>query len=274
MMIYDTHMHTSNSDGSCSVDEMCISAIEKGVAGIAITDHANISVYELQDTLNKIKKCLSEIQCAKEKYKNKLQLSSGVELGEYLYAPEKAREILSLTDYDVILCSIHHIYTKSPDKFYSQINYSENISDEEINSHLSAYFDLLSETIDSFDFDILAHITCPVRYITGRHKRKTDVMIFKDKIEEILSKVISRNIALEYNTTALNDKSYNHYDCQHYEVFKLYGSMGGKLVTIGSDTHSKNHIGGNFDVAKEQLKSLGFEKYVFYENRQPIEFKL
>ena len=53
-MIYDSHMHTVNSDGRSTIAEMCQSAVEKGVSGIAITDHADMNFYESRDTYNRI----------------------------------------------------------------------------------------------------------------------------------------------------------------------------------------------------------------------------
>ena len=41
-MIYDFHTHSVNSDGFGTVDELCGFAIEKGVTGFALTDHADM----------------------------------------------------------------------------------------------------------------------------------------------------------------------------------------------------------------------------------------
>lgn len=54
-MMYDMHMHTTNSDGRNTVDEMCGAAIEKGVSGIAFTDHADMNFYEERNTFERIK---------------------------------------------------------------------------------------------------------------------------------------------------------------------------------------------------------------------------
>ena len=125
--------------------------------------------------------------------------------------------------------------------------------------------DLLSKTIDQCDFDVLAHITCPVRYMTHRYKRKTDVMPFEAKIREILQKVIDRGIALEYNTAGFQ---------QLDDVFALYRSMGGTRITLGSDAHQCTYIAGGFAATAEKLRTMGFEHYCYYQNRTAHKVKL
>ena len=79
-VIFDSHTHTVNSDGRQTVEEMCRAAAEKGVAGITITDHADMNFYEARDHFNRICKSVSEIQAEKEKYAGQLEVLCGVEL--------------------------------------------------------------------------------------------------------------------------------------------------------------------------------------------------
>ena len=257
-MYYDLHMHTTNSDGRNTPDEMCRAAAEMGVAGIAITDHADMNFFELRNTPQRIRQSISDIQRLKEEYRDRLTVLCGVELGEYLYAPEKAKQILSLTDYDVILCSVHLVPKARWPMPYNRIPFDVDGTDEELTDYLRLYFDLLSETVDAFDFDVLAHITCPVRYMTFKHKRKTNVMEHEGKIREILRKVIDRGIALEYNTGGYQ---------QLEDVFAMYRSMGGTRITLGSDAHAPVRIAGGFAQAAQQLRSLGFDHCCYYQNR-------
>lgn len=263
-MLYDSHMHTTHSDGRSTVTEMCESAIEKGVAGITLTDHADMNFYESRDTCNRIKGALRDYRRAQETYEGKLEVMRGVELGEYLYAPENAKKILGLTDYDCILCSVHFLPAARWDKPYNRIVFSEDGTDEELREYLKLYFDLLSDTMDAFEFDVLAHIACPVRYMTSKYGRPTNVLDFEPKIREILQKVIDRNIALEWNTAGCR---------QNEEIFKMYYEMGGRLITIGSDAHSINGIAVGFADAQAYLKSCGFTHYHYFKNRipQPVE---
>lgn len=63
---------------------MCTEAIEKGVKGIAITDHMNTRVFDKENTLKNIQEMIPDVEHAKEKYKDKLQVFCGIEISEML----------------------------------------------------------------------------------------------------------------------------------------------------------------------------------------------
>lgn len=272
-MLYDCHTHSTNSDGKNSIDELCLSAIEKSMSGITITDHADMNFYNERNTYERIKNSIKETEDAKEKYKGKLKVFKGIELGEYTVSPKKADEVLSLNAYDAILCSVHYVPKGGWFLAYNRIDFQNNMTDDEMYEYIDYYFDLLSETVDAFDFDILAHIHCPVRYITGKWGRKSNIMLFEDKICAILEKIIKRNIALELNTVRFKDQNGN-YNFSLDKILCLYKELGGKMVTLGSDAHNKDGVGRSFDDALSLLKMCGFSIYYYFENRKPIEIAI
>ena len=163
-MLFDCHMHSTNSDGRNSVFEMCESAIEKKLGGIIITDHANMNFYKEKNVFRNIKASLSDIDKAREEYKSRLKVLRGVELGEYTVSPKKADEILFSNSFDAVLCSVHFVPKAGWSVAYNRIDFaSPEITFEDMQEYISDYFDLLSETVDAFDFDILSHIQCPAR---------------------------------------------------------------------------------------------------------------
>ena len=58
------------------------------------------------------------------------------------------------------------------------------------------------------------------------------------------------------------------------DILKLYKELGGKIITIGSDSHKIEHLGAYINEAKELLKELGFEYYCTFEKMEPIYHKL
>ena len=62
---YDFHVHSVNSDGKGTVEELCGFALDKGIAGFALTDHADMEYYEERDTYNRIRKSVSDALEAK-----------------------------------------------------------------------------------------------------------------------------------------------------------------------------------------------------------------
>jgi len=271
--MFDSHIHSKNSpDSKQTLDEICLAAIEKGVKGIAITDHANMDLLSARffgeiDNYQNIKNSIEDIYAAREKYKDKLQIFAGVEIGEYLHAPKESERILQMADYDIILGSVHYVKAAKWDLAYSKVVFDETVSEEEVTEYIRLYFEEMQEMIDKLDFDVLAHLTCPLRYINGRYKRNYDISGFYDTIKEILQKIIDKNIGLEVNTAGLMP-AFETGLCPEEEILKLYYDLGGRTITLGSDAHRSVNIILGFEEAIEILKKIGFEYYCYYKKRQ------
>ena len=270
MTVYDFHNHSVNSDGKGTVEELCEFAIQKGIQGFALTDHADMNYYEARDTYNRIKKSILDVKTAREKYKGKLEIYTGVELGEYLWSPSKAKEVLSIGELDVVLCSIHSAVWKKWGRPYSRIQFFPGeITDGELDEYFEDYFDQLIKTAALADYDVLAHIVCPARYMTGRYGRKTKLKNYKNEIAEIMKTVIARDAALEMNVAG-----FQKYTMQSEWLFKLYRDLGGRAVTIGQDTHTPSMIAQNVSLGIEMLQSLGYDSYSIYKGRERFDVKI
>jgi histidinol-phosphatase (PHP family) len=268
--MYDSHIHSYNSDGSQTMDEVCRQALEKGLTGLMFTDHAHLQYFEEYDTLKNIKAAIEEVHSVQEAYAGQLDILCGVELGEQQIAPDKAELILSLTDFDGVLGSIHWVQGNKWGKQYARIIFDETITEAEIDEYLGQYYRDLYQLAQVGEFDILAHLTCPLRYINSRYARGIDAMLHKDEIAEILKVIIRRGIALEVNTPAV--KKYN--TIPEVPILEMYRDFGGKLLTLGSDSHRNNNVGANFPQAKQILRDLGFSEYHYYRDRQPVGVKI
>lgn len=76
-IVSDLHTHTTHSHGTGSVEDNVKAAIDKGLTQIAISDHGfSHPFYGIKNT----DKYLSEIAEIKEKYKDKIEVLSNVEL--------------------------------------------------------------------------------------------------------------------------------------------------------------------------------------------------
>ena len=90
----------------------------------------------------------------------------------------------------------------------------------------------------------------------------------KPLIEEILKTVITDGKGIEVNTSSyrygLSDTTPSR------EILKLYKALGGKIITIGSDSHRPEHLGTYIKETKELLKELGYTHFCTYERMVPI----
>ena len=114
----DTHTHSIFSfDGApdSTVDALCERAIELGLSDLAITDHCDVNgeveeLYRIYDH----EAAWNEMSAAKEKYKGKLHLSRGLELGQPHQCPAYTKEVLSRHPYEFVIGSLHNL-TEVPD---------------------------------------------------------------------------------------------------------------------------------------------------------------
>lgn len=269
--MFDCHIHTKNSpDSKQLLDEACESAIKKGLSGISVTDHVDMWFHEKENTRERIANSISEAIAAGEKYKGWLSVFKGVEMAEYMFNPKFGEEILSLTDYDIVLGSVHSVLYEDWTDSYSRLPFGkETTSIEKINGFLREYLSKVLEMAEKTDIDVLSHLTCPLRYINGKFDRRADISLFDKEISDILSVIIERQIALEINTSGINTRLNDF--MPSYDIIKKYREMGGELITIASDAHVPENVGNGFKTAKEALLAIGFKHYNYYEKRKAKE---
>ena len=94
----------------------------------------------------------------------------------------------------------------------------------------------------------------------------------KDQIELILKQVIEDNKGIEVNTSSFRYKL-NGY-MPSVDILKFYYELGGKIITIGSDSHNINHLGYNIKQTKEMLKTIGFKYFATYDKLEPKFWEL
>lgn len=268
----DMHTHSLHShDSKCPIEEMVCAQIKKGTRIIAVTNHFDTDRYSWYDGFTPLKKCDEEIRALNKKYGDDFLLLSGIEISEGFWHPDVLKKAYEIADFDVIIGSVHQVRFEKYRKTYASCDFS-TFSDIDIKDYLNQYFDDVLYLLETTDFDILAHLTCPLRYIVGRQKRKVDVSCYQEKITAILKRIIEKGIALEVNTS----KHYNDLKdfCPSEDIIRQYFELGGRLITLGSDAHLSSDASIYFDEAISTLKCIGFEKIYYYKKRQPVAIKI
>lgn len=268
--MYDMHIHTNCShDCNQTIDIMCTSASERGLRGIAICNHADMGPCDVPGSYEDMCRCAAEVEQARRNYS--IDILQGIEMAEQKYDPEKAKKILGICDYDVILGSVHYVEYMDITTAYSRVDFS-GMSEDRISGFIEQYFCRITDMIDNTDIDVLAHLTCPVRYINGKYNMNYDVMKHRCQIKDILHSIIRKSIALEVNTSGIGT-TYGDYIPQG-EILQIYGDMGGRLVTVASDAHTPDRVGFALDEALDMIKHTGIDSYCYYKGRKPQTIKI
>ena len=266
-MLADNHLHTKFSvDGGIEPEIMIQEAIRRGIPSICITDHMDKDYFadgeEWIFDLDNYFYVLSEL---KEKYQDQIELRIGMELGMQPHLSEYAAQVTASKPFDYIIGSIHCV--NGGDPYYPE--FFDKRSDKE------AYRETLIETIKSLnvisDFDVLGHLDYVVRY--GK-KRESEYSYreFADEIDVILKHLITNGKGLEINTAGWKyGLPFAH---PHPDVLKRYKELGGEIITLGSDAHRPEHIGYDFQKARELLVANGFLFCTEFKERKPVFSKI
>ena len=265
-LLFDSHNHTTNShDGKSTADALCLSAIERGLSGIAFTDHCDIEYYKDIKSFDNIVNSVKEARNMNEKLQGELSVFAGVEMGEGIWNREAADALGKLCDFDVVLSSVHAVRCDKFDMPFSRIDFSE-WTDQMITEYMRQYFVDMQEMVDTLDFDILTHLTVPLDYIKGRYGKACELEPHTSAIEGILKSIIRRDVSLEINTatlsSALNDTLPNT------SIVKMYRDLGGKYITLASDSHTPERVGRHLDRVLDMIKELGYNSYCYYQGRE------
>ncbi len=266
-ILCDCHCHSNNSfDAENTVAEMCQSAVDKGIKYLAITDHMEVPEISLKEKsqygnmMKQIKKSVKEVEKCQQEFVTNLVLLKGIELGEPMHEPKLTKKALSITDFDFILASVHNL--KGEEDFYF-LDYTE----ENVNTLLTRYFNELLDTAQNADFDSLAHLTYPLRYIVERTNIKVDLSEYSKVIDEIFKTLIDRNKALEINTSGLLKAIGT--TLPDINLIKRFKELGGKYVTLGSDAHNIQNLGEGIEKGIDIAKICGFKYFTVFEKRTP-----
>ncbi len=264
-MLYDMHVHSQNShDSTAAVCDVAAAAIQNGVSLLAITDHCDIQYRETVDLPSVFAASVAETKAAAGSHAD-LEILTGIEVGEGLWDLPYAENLIRSFPFDVVIGSVHAVRYEGYTEPYSTIDFS-GMPRSVLEAYLDAYFDDLLETVETLDCDIVAHLTCPFRYVNGKFGLGADPMRYRDKIGSILDAVIKRSLALEVNTSGIGT-AFGELMPPEW-VLRDYRARGGELVTLGSDAHVPERTGNGFGETLELLKRCGFDSYFYYKARK------
>ncbi|MBR5558964.1 MAG: histidinol-phosphatase HisJ family protein [Oscillospiraceae bacterium] len=266
--LFDSHTHSENSpDGNHSVLNMCEQAADIGLSGIAITDHLECNDFIKDNYRTRVQQSVFDIRRAQQLLGDKLLISCGIELGQALQNKDAALEILNTYDFDFVLGSLHALEGKLDFCYW---DYSDpNII---IHDSLVDYYKQQIDLAKWGHFDVMGHITYPIRYIWGKNRIPVDITRYSDLIDELLRTLIEKGRGIEVNTSGLRQELGT--TLPDFPLIKRYRELGGEIITIGTDAHFVEDIGNGVEYTMDMLREAGFEYFSFFKGRQPRMLKL
>lgn len=261
-MLADYHMHTNYSnDSTYDMEKEVLQAIKMGIDEICFTEHSDYG--SMGDYVVNYEEYYQRYLQMKEKYGKQIVIKFGCEFGVQKHTIQNYQNDFHEYPFDFVILSNHQI----DDIEFWTYKYQTGKTQEDYNK---GYYQAIYDVICQFhDYSVLGHLDMIKRYDQlGIYPDEN----IKDILTQILSHVIADGKGIEINTSCFR---YGLADLTpSREILRLYKSLGGRIITIGSDTHEEAHVGYRIEYVKSELKKLGFNEFCTFEKMIPIFHKL
>lgn len=278
-MIADYHLHTEFSDDSTNpMENVIIEAMLKHLDEICFTDHVDYGVkcdfdedrtyYERRFGSGNYRintnypLYFAKIAEMKDKYQDMISIKKGLEFGIQLKEIARYEELFAKYPLDFAILSVHEIDDSWLFKWVKN-------KDDQRQYNLE-YYKSIYECMKKFDkYCVLGHLDQIKRYDPKGYLPYSEI---KDACAEILKLAIASGKGIEINTS-----TYLHIDDEpmpSFDIIKLYYDLGGKIITLGSDSHKPETVAQNFELAREKLKDIGFKEFCTFDKMVPIFHEL
>ena len=254
----DYHNHTKLSgDNALEMEDLVKLAVSKGFKEICITEHVDFNPTDI---------CYGHFDWTTHKENidrvnflhPDIKIKCGAEIDYQVQYSESIKNIISTCNFDYIMGSSHYVDNMV---VFHHDDYFEN--KDEVKAY-SRYFETELDMIKTGLFDATAHFDIIKRWGV-RFYGKFEPQKYFFIIEECLKEIIKRDMTIEINTSGLREDPKEFYP--HIDIIRLYKDLGGKYITVGSDTHKLEHFGFSIENIYKEIYNVGFRHLTTYSKR-------
>ena len=266
MYLADYHVHsTCSPDGKMTMAQAAEAALRAGLDEICITDHVDTVYWGDRSPCSSFDWAASRAQYrdAVEKFGDKLSIKLGAELGEAYLGYDRAEILLNSAEkLDFCIGSVHNCSEKYDclDLYFLE----KGCGTDYYRGVIEDYLDNVLSISRWGRFNVLGHLTLPLRYINEHHGEHMTFRRHMDRVEEIFRTIIPRGVGIECNTNRGNEPLPGE------EILRLYRSLGGEIITLGSDAHRPEDVGCFIRQRQELLRTCGFRYFTTFERGRPL----
>lgn len=259
MRVIDYHMHTYFSgDSQANPREHVLQAIQMNLDEICFTDHRDFD-YPIDSFELDIDSYYQEIKQLQEEFQDQIKIKWGIEMGLDLDHEKEINDLINKYPFDFVIGSIHVIHHQ---EFY----YGDFFKGKTKEQSHREFFEETLKCVQTFDcFNVLGHIDYIVRY--GPYQDKTvDHRLYQDIIDEIFLTLIKKNKGIEVNTSGYRDLKTCGFP--NYEQVQRFYDLGGRIITIGTDSHTSDRVGQHCHEVAKKYQEIGFEDVSTFTQRK------
>ena len=250
----DAHLHTELSpDSAVPLELYAAQAFERGVREIAITDHLDFTPGAPAYQYTSYKHREQVVRAAAERWSGKVSIRFGVELTYESRYEGQIREHLAAHSYDYSIGSVHAM----SDGPYSRERLALFAAGKSLAEAVAPYFAEVARAIRSGLFDTLGHMDMCKRWLVPWFKA-AEYAAIPEAYEPLLVALVESGTALEVNASGLRHPTGETYPGPW--VVQRYRELGGRRVTVGSDSHLPHCFAFGLEEACEIVAAAGFDR--------------
>lgn len=253
--MYDYHVHSSFS-GDCveKMEATILEAISKNGKQICFTDHLDYD-YPIEEFDFEMNQFELEFNNLSNQYGDRIILQKGIELGLQPHLVNRCNDFVELFKPDFVLCSFHCCEGKD-------LHNGDYFIGKDPVTAWHNYLDEMIVTLREFtNYSVVGHIDILKRYNIAT--RKVDFSSIEDKLVELLNVIIKSDRGIEINMSGLRTPL--NKTLPSIDVIKLYHTLGGRIITLGSDAHKKEDIYSHYRHVLEMLLEVGFDNITVFD---------
>ena len=233
--ITDYHCHSTVSpDGHNTMREMAEAAVRLGVDDLCFTDHIEPLPWDRWNEPPREKHSydwapmLAQFREAQEAVGGRIKLHIGAELGECSFAPDVADSFLDdAPPLDFTIGSVHCYRTASGE--VNDLTWITSTDPAVWYAACESYFEEMEKLIDWGRFQVLGHITLPLRWAKELRGVELDFDRYEEQLRHVMRRAIEKGLGIECNTNR------GHLPLPDGKWLRLYHELGGELITLRLD---------------------------------------
>ena len=251
-MRLDYHMHTTFSDGGSEMAEYVNEAAKKKIDEIGFSDHIYLKKEDWSMSRADLPNYVSNISKLKKNAQTSLKM--GLEVEFVPCGMAGLMEMINRFDFDYLMGSVHYI----GDWQFDNEKQIEEWKRRDITQVCEQYYDLVQVMAKTQLFDFVGHLDLVKKF---NHRPNRDL---KDLLLETVKTIGKSGMCIEVNTGGLRKPCREVYPSE--KLLKICFDNG-LPITFGSDAHSPEDVGADFDKAVNLARRVGYVEMVRFTKR-------
>lgn len=252
MILRDLHVHTRFCDGTATVKEMILAALDLGMQTIGFSGHGYTAFDESYCIpREKMVEYRDEVYALRDQYKGKIEVLCGIEQDYY---GEK-----SALPFDYVIGSMHYVQWQDQ---YLSVDESAEVFAENVKTYfhgdyyafVKEYYQQMETLLEVTKADIIGHFDLVTKFNDENRFFDTENIQYKEAAFSALRSLIKAGKPFEVNTGGMA-RGYMQTPYPKEDLLREIAKSGGKVI-LSSDSHSPDTLLYNFSETEKYLKDL------------------